>query len=179
MGLEAVFQYVGLTTTLSFPLLITLSILPWDLNKCIEHWQAREKKYVPFFNITFWLFAALLSLACLFYLGGVFELVRTGGTYMGWHFNISPLLISSLGFFFSTIWIAFWFIPVTDSDFMISHYQAIALFFVIFAFFWASDVTKSAWFMWPLIILDGILWFGMWNYEEEHATVKYHGTDVS
>lgn len=178
MGLEAVFQYVGLATTLLFPLLITVSVFPWDLKDCIKNWQEREKKYVYFFNVKFWVFVAIMSLALLFYVGGAFELVRTGGTYKGWLFNVGPLLITCLGFFFSTVWISYWFIPVSGPDFLISHFQAIALFFTIFAMLWASSITKSAWFMLPLVIVDGFLWFGMWDYEELHGTLKYHGPSL-
>lgn len=178
MGLEAVFQYVGLVAAMILPSLVLISIFPWDIKTCFENWRTREKKYFPIFAIKYWVFMIVLGLTLLFYYGGMFELIRTGGTYLGWNASTSPLIVATLGSIFTTIWFPLWFIPLDDRDFYVSHIQAIALFFTILAFCMTLSYTASAWFMLPLCIVNFFMFISMWFYEEKHVAVKYIGPDL-
>lgn len=179
MGLESVFQYVGLVAAMILPSLILISIYPWGISACIHNWKVREKKYFPIFAFNYWFLMIILGLTLLFYYGGMFEVVRTGGTYMGWNTSTSPLVIAALGSLFSTIWFPLWFVPLRQRDFLVSHIQALSVFFSILAFFMSLNYTASAWFMLPLCIVNVILWFSMWSYEERHVAVPYLGEDLS
>lgn len=162
-----------------FPSLVLISIYPWNFKTCLNNWKVREKRYFPIFAINYWLFIFFIGLALLMYFGGMFEVVRTGGTYTGWDTNTSPLVIASLGALFSIMWFPLWFIPLRKRDFLLSHIQAFAAFFTILAFFMSLDRTASAWFMIPLCIIDVFMWIFMWRYEEDYVAIVYKGPDLN
>lgn len=178
MGLESVFQYVGLVASMVFPMLIVMSTLPWNFRECIHNWRIREKRYFKLIAVEYWVFIFIMCLILLFYYGGMFEVVRTGGTYMGWNTSAATLIIAALGSFFSLYWVPMWFVPLRKRDFYVSHIQFIALFFTVLGFVLSLDYTASAWFMLPLCIINFVLWLFMWKYEEDHVTLFYEEEEV-
>ena len=185
MGLEAVFQYSGLLCVLLSPLFLFLCVLPFDITTWKAEFDLRNKreKKINFFFLSFWWFIAILGLSLLLYAGGVFELVRFGGSYMGWRDNVTPIVISSLGFLFSIIWLPFWFLPIKYDEeqhhFNVTPIQILAIFFTLIGWLWATGFTKSGWCMVPLFVFDFIVFCSTWNHDEYHRIPKYVGPRVN